>query len=367
MFREHGGDILGASLEGGMDAASIIDFSSSINPEGLAPGARQAVAALLRDPRLSAAYPAPCPRGLIRALSAYIGVGQECVLAGNGSTEFIYLLPRVIMARGGLAMIIEPAFSEYAPALALSGAGVVPFFLREEEGFALDYRVLEKAVKERRPQVLYMANPVNPIGRLVEKDVMLRISDLCREIGAWFVVDEAFIDFNESLSITKEAVEEGHIIVLRSMTKFFALAALRLGYVVGGRDIIERLRPHMPPWSVNALAVAAGIASLSDRQYMGRARAWLCMEGPLMREALGGIKGLKTYPSGANYFTSRLIVPGLNAPRLRELLLKKGLLIRDLSNIRGLGPSFFRVAVKDRESNGLLIRELGDAVAGASA
>ncbi len=357
MRRIHGGDIRAVSLERGVDASSIIDFSSSINPEGLPPAARDAAIALIRERKLSSAYPEPWPRVLISALSRYLSVPGENIAAGNGSTEIIYLLPVVLGARR--ALIVEPAFTEYAASLELHGVEVTPFFLHEEDDFRLDTEALVRALRKDRPHVLYMANPSNPVGRLVKRAEMLRISASCRETGTWFVVDEAFMDFCGDQSLIMDAAAGAHVVVLRSMTKFFAMAALRLGYAVAGTVVIARLRAHLPPWSVNAPAAAAAVASLSDGAYMERARAWLKMESPFMARGLKALGGIRTYPSDANFFTSRVTSPGLTATGLRDLLLERGLLIRELSDFRGLDGRFFRVALRDHESNALLMRELG--------
>jgi len=353
----HGGDIRRIARERGLEASSIIDFSASINPEGPGPAALEALSDLLGKSPLLAAYPEPHPGALTRALSSYLGVHEDQIAVGNGSTEFIYLLPRIFAPRS--AMVVEPAFSEYARALGLAGAAVRPFFLRPEDGFCLDQAGLEKALAETRPQVLYMANPSNPIGRLESLQTMVRVAAACREAGTLFIVDEAFIDFNESCSLAGVAARSGNLVVLRSMTKFFGLAALRLGYIVAGADLIEDVRKHLAPWSVNALADAAARASLADSAYIARTRAWLRREALFMKEGLDSLEGLYAYPSSANYFTVRLSKRrGLGAPALGELLLKRRILIRDLSGVRGLGSEYFRVALRRREENALLLREL---------
>ncbi|MFQ5428271.1 MAG: threonine-phosphate decarboxylase CobD [Thermodesulfobacteriota bacterium] len=362
---EHGGDIWGASQETGQRPGDLVDFSSSINPEGPAPAAREAIMELIDNERLLAAYPDPCSKALHKALGSYLGIKEESILAGNGSTQFIYLIPEVL--RPGRALIVEPAFSEYAPALARAGSEVIPFLLKEDEDFAIDPRRLKKALLEQRPQILYIANPSNPVGRLREKENLLKIAGFCREKNIRLLIDEAFIDFNEDHSMAEEASQQDHIIVLRSMTKFFGLAALRLGYMVGARGLVETFRHALATWSINSAAAVAGVASLGDSSYISRTRKWLKREGPLMREGLMDIAGLKVYDSAANFFTVRLTSGAgyagndnepMTAPRLKDLLLRKGLLIRDLSNIRGLGEDFFRVALKNPVENRLLLREL---------
>lgn len=358
MTTQHGGDIWAASQKTGRCAGDLLDFSSSINPGGPAPGVGGAIKELIDNAALFAAYPDPCSQDLRRALCSYLGVEEENILAGNGSTEFIYLIPEVL--RPKQALIVEPAFSEYAPALARAGTEITPFLLKEEDDFTLDPQRLEKAMQERRPDILYIANPSNPTGRLTEKESLLKIARFCRREKVRLLLDEAFIDFNEGHSMAEEAAGQEHIIVLRSMTKFFALAALRLGYMVGARGLVETFRHALATWSINTVAAVAGAASLGDSSYISRTRKWLKRESPLMREGLMDIAGLKVYDSAANFFTLRLTsrARGMTAPCLRDLLLRKGLLIRDLSNIRGLGEDFFRVALKNHDDNMLLLKEL---------
>jgi len=340
-----------------------MDFSSSINPEGLAPTAREAAIAVLKSQRLSAAYPDPCSGELISAIRGYLGggVGEDNILAGNGSTELIYLIPGVL--KPARALIVEPAFSEYSASLSAPGVEVIPFFLSEKDDFALDAERLKETIKGTNPDCLYMANPANPIGRLTGKEMLLDIAGFCRGLGVRLIVDEAFIDFNEACSLKQEASREDNIIVLRSMTKFFAMAALRLGYMVANKGLIDMFRARIPTWSVNTVAGFAGTASLGDKAYIDRARRWLAGEGPAMREGLASINGLKIYPSTANFTTARLTSGVMTAARLRDLLIKKGFLIRDLSNMRGLGDGFFRVAVKAADDNRALITALKEALA----
>jgi len=363
MQTNHGGDIWGLRSETGEGIGGLMDFSSSINPEGLASTAREAAIALLNNQRLSAAYPDPCSGELIAAIKAYLGdgVGEDNILVGNGSTELIYLIPGVL--KPARVIIVEPAFSEYSAPLIAEGAEVTPFFLSEEDDFALDAERLKETIKQTNPDCLYVANPTNPIGRLTGKEILLDIAGFCRSLGVRLIVDEAFIDFNEACSLKQEASREDNIIVLRSTTKFFAMAALRLGYMVANKGLIERFRARIPTWSVNTAASFAGIASLRDKAYIDRARRWLAREGPAMRGALASINGLKIYPSTANFTTARLASGAVTAPRLRELLIKKGFLIRDLSNVRGLGDGFFRVAVKDADDNRALITALKEVLA----
>ena len=349
----HGGDIWRASAEAGTKAESILDFSSSINPLGLSPRARSAVK---RAIRLAGAYPEPVSTSLVSALASYHRVAPDEVLAGNGSTEFIYLLPQVF--RPGTALVVEPAFSEYRNALKLAGCAVDSFILREDEGFSFDLRRFEKKARNGYGLV-YIGNPSNPTGAALDKDAVLEAAQLLRKYGGTLVVDEAFADFSEWCSVKKEAAGSKNIVVLRSMTKFFSMAGLRLGFIVSNSGVVKRFSKRMAPWSVNTVASYAAAASLEDAPYIRRTLGWLASEREFLSDELKGLKKLTVYPSGANYLMVRINGAAPTASEVRAALFKRGILVRDLSAFRGLGPRYLRFAVKKREENAALIDGLG--------
>ncbi|MBI5588733.1 MAG: threonine-phosphate decarboxylase [Deltaproteobacteria bacterium] len=349
----HGGDIWRASAESGFELTSLMDFSASINPLGLSPKARAAIKEALR---LAPPYPEPYAASLRAALASYHSVAPEELIAGNGSTEFIYLLPQVY--RSERALIVEPAFSEYGKALRLSGCAVESFMLREDAGFSLDIKRFAGAVKKGYGLV-YIGNPSNPTGSVVEKETVLEAAGILERYGSTLVVDEAFADFSETRSVKREAVKRKNIVVLRSMTKFFSMAGLRLGFIVANSSIVKRFAGRLPPWSVNTVASFAAAASLKDTRYIERTRRWLASERAFLFKALSAIKGLTVYPSEANFLMVRINCPGVAAPDVREALLKLGILVRDLSAFRGLGPEYMRFAVRKRDENVALTDGLG--------
>jgi threonine-phosphate decarboxylase len=373
----HGGDIWKASAEAGVAPETLIDFSSSINPLGPPPGARAAIRGAFRD---ISAYPEPSQASLREAIADRHGLRVSEVLPANGSTELIYLIPRVLSPRR--ALIVEPAFSEYARPLACSGASVEALTLREEDGFALDIDRLARRLRGGF-DVVYLANPANPTGAVTPKEVVLEAARAAASSGAVLVVDEAFADFSEGSSIKDEATGFKNVIVLRSMTKFYSLAGLRLGFMVANRSMVERFSRLAPPWTVNTPAARAGVEALRDTAFASRTRAWLERERGFLARALGSIQGLKPYPSAANFLMVRIEkggasrpvdasgghevrtrVAGLTAGALRRALLREGILIRDLSAFKGLGRRYFRVAVKGRQANRLLVDALRRALSG---
>lgn len=349
----HGGNIWEAAS--GARPEDILDFSASINPLGPSPKVVKAIKDALK---YLPPYPEPRSTAFARAAADFHGISSDEVLAGNGSTEFIYSIPNIL--RPSSALIIEPAFSEYRTALALSGCRAESLVLKEDEGFSLNLKKLYGKLKNGF-DMLFIGNPSNPTGKTFKKEALLDIASACEKYGTAFIVDEAFIDFMEDGSIKREAVKRKNVIVLRSMTKYFSIAGLRLGYVISNKRIIRKLSGSMPPWSVNTLAAAAGRAAFKDSAFSEATLKWLKEEKQFLSSGLCLIPGFTAYDSKANFIMVKTS-SGLTAPRLKEALSRKGILIRDLSSFRGLGQRYFRVAVKRRKENIILLEALRTAI-----
>lgn len=354
----HGGNIWEAGELLGVKPEGLMDFSASINPLGMPEGAKRAV---VRAIPVIPPYPDPASNALIRSLSEFHGVNKNELIAGNGSTEFIYLIPRALEPKK--ALIVEPAFSEYKRALTAQGCKAGSLVLKKDS-FQFDIEGFRKALKGGCGLV-WLANPANPTGVLTPKPVLSEAARLCRAAGATLVIDEAFIDFCPEGSMKDEAVKREGLIVLRSMTKFFAMAGLRLGYVIAHKKSIEKFARLLPPWTVNTLAGFAAIEALKDLDYIGRTRACIEAERELFRAELERIAGLRAFPTSANYLLVKIMEGRLSALELKAALLRQGFLIRELSAFKGLGPSYFRVAVRKREENRLLTSALGHLMANA--
>ncbi|MEK6759922.1 MAG: threonine-phosphate decarboxylase CobD [Deltaproteobacteria bacterium] len=353
----HGGNIWEASARAGLALDEIIDFSASINPLGIARSAADAVKSGLS---LTGPYPDPDSKALVAAISEGHGVEVPHILAGNGSTEFIFLLPRILKPKK--ALIAEPAFSEYRAALSLGGCRVDSVTARRSAGFSLDLSRLDVMLKCGY-DIFILANPANPTGVVLEKQAVLEVARLCARHSTTLVVDEAFADFCEGVSIKAEAGRLKNTIVLRSMTKFFSMAGLRLGFMVSNPRLIKAFAKEKPPWSVNTLASLAGAAALRDNRYAEKTLRWLSIERPALFEGMRAIKGITPYPSAANYIMARIERPQIDAPALRDALFRKKILIRELAAFRGLGRSYLRVAVRSAVDNRLLIEAMKEALA----
>lgn len=348
---DHGGDIFGTARRLGVDPGRMIDFSASINPLGMPEGVRRAIVEGV-DRVLH--YPDPFAGPLRGLVASCHNVSPEEIVLANGSTELIYLLPRLF--RGNRALIVAPAFSEYAKALSVAGWEVRHHLLSPDDGFGLEVASLAASLA-KGCDLLFICNPGNPTGRLYGRDELLAVADACRDIGTVLVLDEAFIDFcGESASLLPDLVRGGGSMVLRSLTKFYAIPGLRLGYAAASADICRRLSELGGPWSVNALAQAAGAAALTDAGYRQRTVEYIEQERELLYRQLSAIPGLVPFEGAANYLLVRTEVP---ASRLCEdLLLRSGLIVRDCSSFTGLDRHFFRVAVRSREENRALVESL---------
>ncbi len=341
---DHGGTVFAVARRLGVSPDDILDFSASINPLGPPVGVRGAVAAAFD--RL-VHYPDSGATELRDALARRHHLLPENICVANGSTELIYLVPRLVGGRRGL--IVAPPFSEYAKSLTRAGWEVDYLELDPAQGFALSPDALDRRLAVGC-DLLFLANPGNPTGALIPANEVAEILRLCRSRGTFLVLDEAFIDFREEESATSLVVEGGGAVVLRSMTKFYAIPGLRLGYAVGGGEVIARLAALREPWSVNTMAQAAGLACLEDRDYPARTRELVVAERERLAAGISALPGLTVYPSSANYLLVR-IDAGPSAPELAARLLAERVLIRDCSSFRGLSDRFFRVAVRGAEEN----------------
>jgi threonine-phosphate decarboxylase len=352
---DHGGNVFAVARSLGVPPEAILDFSASINPLGPAKGVREALAASFSS---LVHYPDSDSTELRDALAKRHGVESANICIANGSTELIYLLPRLMS--GKRALIIAPSFSEYAKALKRDGWRVENFILSSADCFAFHLDLLERELRNGY-DLLILANPGNPTGRLYLHSEIEEINRLCSISGCLLVIDEAFMDFSGKESADHLALRNGNILVLRSMTKFYALPGLRLGYAIGSQPIISQLSAIREPWSVNIPAQTAGVASLADADYAAATRELIISEREYLNAELAAIPGLRPFPSSANYLlveTDRSISAG----ELADKLMKELILIRSCGNFTGLDDQFFRVAVRNRDENIRLIAGIAAAV-----
>lgn len=348
---DHGGNIFDMARQLGADPSGIIDFSASINPLGISAMVKESIIGALDS---LVHYPDNSHCELKQALAAHHGLPAANIVIGNGSTEIIYHLPSVIPGRR--ALIVAPCFNEYVRALAQQSWETRHFILTPEDNFSIDLTALEQALADGY-DALYLCNPGNPNGTLYTLPTIEKICSLCIASGTFLVLDEAFMDFCEESSAKHDIVAGDWGVVLRSMTKFFGIPGLRLGYALSGSSMAERLDAMGGPWSVNTLALTAGVAALHDTEHNQQTVEYINQERSRFSERLSELERLRVYPSRVNFLLAE-ITGGMSARELRERLMQQRLLIRDCANFVGLTPQFFRVAVRTREENDRLVGAL---------
>jgi threonine-phosphate decarboxylase len=324
----------------------VLDFSASINPLGPPAGVLRALRRALGS---VARYPDPGCTELTARLAALHGVEPRQVVVGNGSSELIHALPRAL--RVTRAAIAEPTYTEYLRASLAAGADV-DHWLAEGDDFAVE------PFDPGGAELVWLCNPNNPTGQLWPRSVLLSWVESFPRTA--FAVDEAFLPFRgdeAAVSVVSAVGRLPNLVVVRSLTKLYALPGLRLGFAVASPELAGRLRDQLAPWSVNALAQAAGVAALDDADFLGRTRARAEEEGDFLNRSLAGLAPtLRAVPSRAVFVLLRL--RGDEAARLTAALRERGILVRDASNFVGLNGHHVRVAVRSPEDNRRLVGEL---------
>ncbi|AFJ47797.1 threonine-phosphate decarboxylase CobD [Shimwellia blattae] len=346
----HGGNIREAARWSGLEPGEILDFSANINPLGMPDSLR---AAMIGNLALAERYPDVEYQALHQALAAHHRVDVRQVMAGNGETELIFSLAEFLAPQQ--ALVVIPGFAEYRRALGRSGCQVSEHVLREEEGWQLTGRILDEL--HSGLDCLFLCTPNNPTGLLPDPGLMMEIARRCAELHIALVVDEAFLDFVPTApGMIPHLMSMPHVWVLRSLTKFFAIPGLRLGYLIGG-DLaaVATMRQRQQPWTINAFAALAGEVILRDRAYHQATFNWLNSARPALYQGLAALPGLRAWPGVANYVFFRCEVAGLN---LQEALLRRGILIRHCANYPGLDSRYYRVAVKSAADNQQLLAAL---------
>jgi threonine-phosphate decarboxylase len=348
----HGGNVHAFARAADVTLGEVVDFSASMNPLGMPRRAHQAYRAALQH---VVHYPEPYAESLTRALAAYHDLEPAQIVVGNGSTQLIYALGRALALRR--VLLIAPLFSEHAAALRVNGIRVEHFLLRPPT-FALRLDRLAATLDLKRPDALVLANPNSPTGTLVERAQMEELVELCRRMKIKLIVDETFIDWSEEASIKQLAARNPQVVVLRSLTKFFAIPGLRVGYVVSTPAVVKRVRAQLEPWSVNTVAQEVGVACLHDQAFIARSRASLPRERAWFAARLAALPSLRVFPSSANFLLVHITTKRFTAVDLANQLAKDNLLIRVCDNFAGLGQQFFRVAVRKRAENLRLLKAL---------
>jgi histidinol-phosphate aminotransferase len=327
-----------------------IDFSSNVNPYGPSPRVWEA----LRNVPIGR-HPDPRATPLRNALAERQGVSARQLIVGNGSIDLIYHLAVAYVRADDRVLIVAPTFGEYAASAAMMGAQIVEYRTRPENDFAIDVDAFVAHARATRPRLVFVCNPNNPTGKYLLRDDIEKIIRACND--ALVVLDEAFVRFVADAWDARELLRYDNLLILRSLTKDYALTGLRVGYAIASPPIIESIEKVQPPWSVNAFAQAATLAALDDEQHLrdslsALARAKIALVDDLTR------LGLRVVPSATHFFlvqtcevskTSQVY----HATEFARQLRAHKIIVRDGTSW-GL-PNFVRIATRTPEENAQLV------------
>jgi len=331
----------------------FLDFSASINPMGMPESARRALAACAGEAQC---YPDPRCRELRRALAALEEIQEEWILCGNGAAELIHRL--VYAVRPKRALLPAPTFSEYARALGQVGCAVGEYALRAGDGFAPGVDFLARIPRQG---MVFLCNPNNPTGNLLPPELLEEILDTCARRGTMLAVDECFLDLaeeGEKRSLKRLLERAPQLVILRALTKTFAMPGLRLGYCLcADAVLLRRIRAAGAPWSVSAPAQLCGIAAVGERGYLARSRELITRERERLQRALREL-GFVVWEGAANF-----LLFYTEYKNLAEDLAAKGILLRDCGGFPGLEPGYFRTAVRTKEENSALLEAIKESTA----
>ncbi|MBI4202283.1 MAG: histidinol-phosphate aminotransferase family protein [Chloroflexi bacterium] len=341
----HGGLDLTELRALGLDPQSVLDFSASINPLGTPAGVRAAIASADVAP-----YPDRRCLALREALARRLCVGMDCILPGNGSTELIHLLASAFLIPGNTAFLFTPTFGEYEAACRLAGATIHEHRASEGESFRWDLASACEELQERRPRLAFLCNPNNPTGVYLSYAEVEAIASAIPG-GGLLVLDEAYVPLTAGAWDAVPLLALGNVVLLRSMTKDYALAGVRLGYMVAPPDVAARVQERQVAWSVSSLAQAAGVTALQEEAHVEQGRCVIAGAKAYLMAALASI-GVSVAPSPANF----LLVKVGKAGGVRLALLRRGVCVRDCASF-GL-PEHIRIGVRPLEDCRRLVAAL---------
>lgn len=352
---DHGGNVKHLAKVAGYSVADCLDFSANINPMGLSAKLRSCLLSSL-DQVL--AYPDVTYAESHQLLADYHACRPHQVLLANGAVELFYDLARFFQAKQVLTL--SPTFMEYEKAFTQEGAQVLDYPLQPPYYTWCLKDLLPHLEQLVAGDVVVICNPNNPTGSLVDNQVLRQLAGLLAERSLYLIVDEAFLDFlpdEEHYSMVAYLKDYPNLVIVRSLTKFYALPGLRLGYALSAHPTcLSSVAERRPPWSVNCFAEAALPVVLGDRSYQEKTRQWLATEQNFFYQELLKCPNIFPLKPTANY----IFLTYVGQLDLRKALWARGILIRSCANYHQLGQEHYRIAIRKREDNQRLLHALNE-------
>lgn len=330
--REHVAEKYGIPLD------EIAKLGSAENPHGPSPMAVAAIAAA--DPKFDI-YPDWTAKPLRDAIARRYGFDADCIVCGAGETEVISMIVRAFCGVGEAILMHDPCFPIYRIFSTVEGR--VPMLVRMGEEFdpMLDAYVARLAEK---PRIAFITNPHNPTGKLLDEPEVRRICDAA-DPGTLVVLDEAYIHYSETDGMMHLLHDYDNLIVLRTFSKAFGLAGLRVGFGVSANpELIRPLRNIKPTWNLGHMQITGGAAAVFDDDHVARAVATVVQSRKMVEAEMQGMNSFRMVPGcRSNFFLTEIVNPDLDSTKVFNGLLERGVIVKDGIDIEGLGPRYLRV------------------------
>jgi threonine-phosphate decarboxylase len=355
MIIGHGGNVYCIAQQLGCEPSEIIDMSSNVNPLGPPDGL---IGFLKENLHVIKSLPEVDSNLLVHSFAGRHGIDPSCVLAGNGSTQFIYAIPLALQTR--YALILGPTYADYADACNMHNIRYRYLLVNEAQGFKADWDWIKRQIKESRADTVFVCNPNNPTGVFYS---FAEIESLCAAFPEkTFIIDESYLPFVPSGSEDSMiACGLPNVIVLNSMSKIFRISGLRIGFVIASKNIIDALSHYALPWSVNAIA-QVGVCYLMEHEaevdtFIRQTHALIENEKKRFAEQFKNASNLTLFESTTSFILGKLDPPH-TADFICQALLSEKILIRNCSNFKGLSNRFIRISLKNGTKNKMLISQL---------
>ena len=351
-MNSHGANIFEIAKNEGIEIKDIRDFSSNINPLG---PSKKALDELKNNLNLLSSYPDVDYVDLKKSISTYADCKSENIVLGLGSTEILkdainFFAPKI-------SMILSPCYSEYERELKKISSKIIEYDLEEKNNFKINLDEIIKIINEKKVEFLIFANPNNPTGTILKSQ---EIEKILNETETKILVDETYIEFTNrdvysSTSLTKFYK---NLIVVRGTSKFFALPGIRLGYALSSNEeLLKYFKEKEILWQINSVAEICGKVMFSDEKYIDEVYEFIKSRRDYFYKEISKIKNLKTFESYGNFILVK-ILKGIDAGKLRQKLMEKGLVIRNCENFKNLDNSYFRFCILDDDANEKLLKNL---------
>lgn len=359
----HGGNAKEISRSMGINYNDIIDFSANINPLGMPESVKEAI---INNLDAATKYPDITYfelRNSIRNFENFkihkeeLKINNEEIILGNGAAEVLFNIVKAIEPKN--VLIPAPTFSEYEEAVNAVNGKVNLYYLRKENEFEIQEDILNYI--DKTIDLIFICNPNNPTGVITDKKLLKKVLNKSLENNVYVVIDESFLDFvREDYSMINFIKSYKNLIIIKSLTKFFAIPGMRAGYGIStDKQLLSKVNKITPAWNINILAEEAVKAALSDKEYIQESIEFMEKEKKYMYNKLKEIDGIKVFNPSVNFiFFKRDLEEDWSDLNIKDKLLEKNILIRSCNNYHRLDDTYYRIAIRNHKDNLLLVNTL---------